>query len=180
MEKLNEHDNDMLTFLEDDENSVSEVCNPWKLLIVDDEEEIHNITSIVLNGFTYDRRSLIFLHAYSGNEAEEIVKENPDIAIILLDVVMEKEDSGLRVVKHIRDKLMNKYVRIILRTGQPGQAPEQHVIENYDINDYKEKTELTAQKLITSIVASLRTYESMQTVVRTKCGIGAKGIEKDC
>ncbi len=174
METLNEKDNDFLTFLDDDDSSDSDIINPWKLLIVDDDEEIHNITSIVLSGFTYDSRSLIFLHAYSGNEAEQIVKNNPDIAVILLDVVMETEDSGLKVVKHIRNKLMNKYVRIILRTGQPGQAPEQHVIENYDINDYKEKTELTAQKLVTSIVASLRTYESMQTIVKLNAELEQK------
>ncbi len=174
METLNDKDTDFLTFLDDDDSSESDMSNPWKLLIVDDDEEIHNITSIVLSGFSYDSRSLLFLHAYSGDEAEMIVKDNPDIAVILLDVVMETEDSGLKVVKHIRNKLMNKYVRIILRTGQPGQAPEQHVIENYDINDYKEKTELTAQKLVTSIVASLRTYESMQTIVRLNAELEQK------
>jgi serine phosphatase RsbU (regulator of sigma subunit) len=139
---------------------------PWKLLIVDDEIEIHKITKLVLGNFTFQNRNLHMLSAYSAKEAKSIFKEHPDIAVILLDVVMEHDESGLAFVRYIRENIKNEMVRIILRTGQPGQAPEKEVVENYDINDYKEKTELTSQKLVTSIIASLRSYTGILTIAQ--------------
>lgn len=142
------------------------LLSPWKLLIVDDDPEIHEITNLVLTDFTFEKRPIQFFHAYSDQEARQLIDEHPDTAIILLDVVMEADDSGLQFVKHIRNTLSNKFVRIILRTGQPGQAPEREVIENYDINDYKEKTELTAQKLVTAMMSSLRSYAGILTIAK--------------
>lgn len=143
----------------------------WKVLIVDDEEEIHHVTKLVMGGFSYNGKKLQFLSAYTGEEARRLVVENPDTAVILLDVVMEEYDSGLKVVRYIRNELKNKFVRIILRTGQPGQAPEEKVIFEYDINDYKEKTEITAQKLLTVMVSALRTYNDMLTIEANRQGL---------
>jgi len=134
---------------------------PFKVMVVDDEEEIHTITSFVLNGFTYMGRELQFLNAYSGEEAKKLIVENPDTALILLDVIMEDDDSGLQVAKYIRDEIKNRYVRIVLRTGQPGYFPEKEIIAEFDINDYKEKTELTATKLFTLTYSSIRSYEAL-------------------
>lgn len=146
---------------------------PWKILIVDDEEGIHQVTSLALKHFTFDNRELALFHAYSAGEALEHLLANPDIAIILLDVVMESEHAGLHLVKKIRQELNNTNVRIVLRTGQPGQAPERDVIQNYDINDYKTKTELTANKLFTLIYATLRAYRDIISLEKSR-----KGLEK--
>ncbi len=145
--------------------------DPWKVLIVDDEEEVHTITTLVLRQFQYDGSPLEFLHAYNGDEAKKLITDNPDIAVILLDVVMEKEDAGLEVVEFVRKELGNSFVRIILRTGQPGQAPEEKIIVDYDINDYKEKTELSSQKLFTVMLSSLRTYRHMLTIDANREGL---------
>jgi two-component system sensor histidine kinase ChiS len=133
----------------------------WKIIVVDDEAEIHNVTKLVLNDFTFDGKSLTFISAYSGEEAKGLIEKHPDTALILLDVVMETDDAGLEVVKYIRDVMGNLLVRIILRTGQPGQAPEDVVIIHYDINDYKTKTELTTRKLFTAIVSALRAFRAL-------------------
>jgi len=138
----------------------------WKILIVDDEEDIHSVTRIALKGFTFRGKSIEFYDAYSAKEAEEILKEHPDIALILLDVVMETTNAGLDLVKVIREKLGNKVTQIIVRTGQPGHAPEREVIISYEINDYKTKTELTSVKLFTVALASLRAYDSIQQIGR--------------
>ncbi|QTH64148.1 DUF3369 domain-containing protein [Psychrosphaera ytuae] len=143
----------------------------WKILIVDDEESIHNVTELALSGFTFAEKPLTFLHAYSAKEAEQVLKREPDIAVTLLDVVMESESAGLDLVDVIRTKLDNHHVRIILRTGQPGQAPEYDVIKKYDINDYKEKTELTNQKLNTVIYSALRSYRDITAINRTRMGL---------
>lgn len=143
----------------------------WKVIIADDEEEIHSVTKMVLGSYTFDDQGLEFLSAYTGRETRDLIRDNPDTAIILLDVVMEKENSGLETVKWIREELKNSFVRIVLRTGQPGQAPEKQVIRNYDINDYKEKTELTDQKLFTTITSSIRSFRDIKTIDRNKRGL---------
>jgi response regulator RpfG family c-di-GMP phosphodiesterase len=137
---------------------------PWKVLLVDDEPDIHDITKLTLSRFRLDGRALAFLHAYSGVEAKEMLAREPDIALVFLDVVMEKEDSGLEVARWMREDLNNQFTRIVLRTGQPGQAPEERVIVNYDINDYKEKTELDRTKLFTTTFAALRAYRDIMKV----------------
>ena len=83
---------------------------------------------------------------------------------MFLDVVMEREDSGLEVARWMREDLDNQFTRIVLRTGQPGQAPEERVIVDYDINDYKEKTELDRTKLFTTTFAALRAYRDIMKV----------------
>jgi len=145
----------------------------WKVLIVDDEEEVHQITRAVLSKFDYENRKIECISAFSGKEAIAKLQEYSDIALVLLDVVMETEDAGLIAVKRIREELENKLVRIILRTGQPGSAPEQEVIRDYDINDYKEKTELTAAKLYTAVISSLRAYRDVSVIEQNRQGLKA-------
>lgn len=156
--------NDELFFADESREVDKEKLQPWKLLIVDDDEEIHRITKMAMQDFSFEGRGIDFISAYSGVEAKSILKENPDTAIVLLDVVMESIDSGLDVVRHVREILGNQFIRIILRTGRPGHAPERKVISEYDINDYKEKTELTIQKLTSSIISALRTYHELHVI----------------
>lgn len=164
---------DDFLFAEEPE-AINEMLNgSWKVLIVDDEPEVHAVTKLALSDFTFQNKNLAFFSAYSGIEAKELIKQHPDTAIILLDVVMETDDAGLLVARYIREELHNEHVRIILRTGQPGQAPERQVIINYDINDYKSKTELTAQKLFTVIISSLRSYRDITSLEQSR-----KGLEK--
>lgn len=144
---------------------------PWKILIVDDDEEVHSITKLALRNFRFTNRSLAFLHAYSGAEAVEILANNPDIAVCLLDVVMETDNAGLVTASAIRSELKNTFVRIVLRTGQPGQAPEETIISEYDINDYKEKTELTRGKLQTLMYSCLRSYRDIVALDRSRQGL---------
>ena len=138
----------------------------WKIMVVDDEEEVHSITRLVLRGFSFDGLDSVLLSCYSGEDAKRLIQEHPDTAVMLLDVVMETDQAGLDVVRFVRKELCNGLVRIILRTGQPGQAPEWRVIVEYDINDYKEKNELTAQKLVTAITSALRSYKDLRTIER--------------
>lgn len=144
---------------------------PWVVLIVDDDAEVHAITRVVLGDVQFEGRPIHFLSAYSAAEARQVLVTEQDISAILLDVVMETDDAGLRLVRFIREELGNHQVRIILRTGQPGQAPEREVIVNYDINDYKAKSELTSQKLFTATVAALRSYQHIATIEQSRRGL---------
>lgn len=149
---------------EGNESSDSSSTDTWKVMIVDDEDEIHTVTRFALSDYEYQGKSLEFIDAYTGAEAQQILAERKDIAVMLLDVVMESHDAGLQTVKHVREQLDNHFVRIILRTGQPGQAPEESVITDYDINDYKNKTELTDKRLFTTITTGLRSYADIMAI----------------
>jgi len=144
---------------------------PWNVLVVDDEEQVHNITTLVLGRYQFEDRKLNFIHAYSAQEAREILNSHDDIALVLLDVVMESDQAGLHLAKYIRQDLKNKFTRIVLRTGQPGQAPEESVIADYDINDYKDKTELTATKLKTLMYSTLRSYRDIVALEENRKGL---------
>lgn len=144
---------------------------PWKILIVDDEEEVHGVTKLALSGCLFHGRPLAFLDAYSGEGAVQMMRDHPDVAIALMDVVMEHDHAGLDAVQRIRQDLGNRRVRIILRTGQPGQAPEREVVSRYDIDDYKEKTELTAKKLFTVVHTGLSHYRELSALERSKDGL---------
>ena len=164
------HDDDLLFAAETSAGNLPSK-KPWKVIIADDEEEIHTVTRMVLEGFSFEERGLQILGAYSGQDTRLMLRDHPDTALLLLDVVMERETSGLEVAKYVREVLKNRFVRIIMRTGQPGQAPERQVTMLYDINDYKEKTELTAQKLFTTVVSSLRAYRDLRTIERHRKGL---------
>ena len=151
--------------------SIGSTASCWKILLVDDEPEIHDVTRLVLNNFRFEDRPLQVLSAMSAEEARRYLAVHDDIAVILLDVVMESDQAGLVLVDYIRNVIGNGNVRIVLRTGQPGQAPEHDVIVRYDINDYKEKTELTAQKLSTTLFASLRSYRDIMAIEANKRGL---------
>lgn len=154
--------NDFL-FTDHEEESVTErvPTGYWDILIVDDDPEIHSVTKLALSGVEFWGKALRFHHAYSGAEAVKLLSNTNDVSVLLLDVVMESDDAGLKVVKEVRDTLQNHNVRIILRTGQPGYAPEEQVIRDYDINDYKTKTELTRSKLVTALITAIRSYEQV-------------------
>lgn len=147
-------------------NIVTEDSGLWKLMVIDDDESTHDVTSLVLDDFTYLGRKLQIIDGYSGHDLRQLLEQHPDTAVLLLDVVMETEDAGLEAVKYIRDELKNNFIRIILRTGQPGKAPEKDIITQYDINDYKEKSDLTAIKLNTSLIVALRTYQDLKKIQR--------------
>jgi len=150
--------------LKKDSKQLAAINDSWKILIVDDEEDVHTVTRMALRRLVFEGRNMEFLSAYSAAEAKELLHSHTNVAVILLDVVMEDDTAGLSLVSYIRRNLENTMVRIIIRTGDPGQAPEEHVIMDYDINDYREKTELTTQRLRTAVVTALRSFRDLSTI----------------
>ncbi len=166
--------NDDFLFIDDSEEDEildDQTSDSWKVLIVDDDPEIHSVTQLALSDLIVLGQRLEYLHAYSGKDACQLIESNDDIVLVLLDVVMETDDAGLNVVKHIREVLTRSDIRIVLRTGQPGYAPEESVIKDYDINDYKTKTELTRRKLVTTVYAAIRSYQQISSVTQNRIGL---------
>lgn len=167
-------DNDEIPFADEAEAADAfppRGLKPWKIVIVDDEPDVHTITRMAMEGETFEGRPMEFFSAYSARDARTLLGEHPDAAVVLLDVVMEAGDSGLVLIRYIREILRNRLIRIILRTGRPGEAPQRRVIAEYDINDYKEKSELTVQKLYSSIITAIRSFRDLRTIDRNRRGL---------
>jgi signal transduction histidine kinase/CheY-like chemotaxis protein len=163
-------EDDILQIIED-QVPLQETGPRWKIAVIDDDPAVHDGTRFALSDFVLDGQRIEILSASSAAEGRDLLTSHPDIAAVLLDVIMETDNAGLDLVHFIRHTLKNETVRIILRTGQPGQAPERQVIVAYDINDYKAKTELTADKLFTTLAAALRSYQQLQRMVETRRGL---------
>lgn len=150
-----------ISIIEDQALAKTGGAPPWRLLVVDDDETVHQATRFALDDFIFEGRELEIISAYSASEAQTVITTGQEPAMILLDVVMETETIGLDLVRWIREKQSNSNIRIVLRTGQPGYAPELQVVRDYDINDYKEKNQMTASMLVTTVYAALRSYRDI-------------------
>jgi len=173
-------DNNLFRFAAEppvDNAAASRLQQTWKIMLVDDEPCVHQATKIALKFFTFKGRSLSFISAYSAAEAKRLIATHPDTVLILLDVIMNTQDAGLKVAKYIREELRNTTVRIVLRTGQPGRVPEESVVVNYDINDYKTKLELTQEKLFTTIVSSIRAYCDLIALSKSQAALAQANSE---
>ncbi len=163
-------DSDLMNFADEPDSDLSggefdgHSIKSWRVLITDDEKDVHSATAFALRNTEILGRPLEFFHAYSGQEAMTLLKEVKDIAVILLDVVMETPNSGLDLVHIIRHELGIHDARIILRTGQPNQAPEIEIIRDYDINDYKLKSELNQTKLYAALTTAIRSYNQIRAI----------------
>lgn len=146
----------------------TELEGSWNVLVVDDEEQVHEITRLAFNDFVYSRKNLNFISAFSGAQAISLLKENQNIHVVLLDIIMESDSAGLEVVEFIRNTLSNRLIRIIIRSGEHGQKNQRFIVDNYDINDYREKSELTMEQFYTSLRTALVQYEQFEELDRKK------------
>ncbi len=165
-ETVSDTSNSPLGLVANEKNHLLSRFNPtpaWKVMIVDDEPEIHQVTEFALANNLFQERPITLVSAYSAEEAKSLLIKHPDIALIFLDVVMEKNHSGLQLTRYIRNTLKNDRVQIIIRTGQPGEAPEKEIVTNYDINDYRLKVECTEHKLYAIMTTSLRAYYDLMS-----------------
>ncbi|MCW8831700.1 MAG: DUF3369 domain-containing protein, partial [Colwellia sp.] len=153
--------------LNTDEKVIKKAQKKWRILIVDDDESVHHVTKLVLADAVIESRSLDIVSVYSMDEAKKTLVNDDDFCMAFVDVVMETDHAGLELVQWIREDLKNQAIRLVLRTGQAGSAPEAKVIKDFDINDYKEKTDFTASKMITTVYASIRAYRDIMTIQRS-------------
>ncbi len=144
-----------------------------KILVIDDDPDVHVISRMTLKSLTFQRRGVDILSASSAREGLKVLRTVPNIAVVLLDVVMENDRSGLAACEQIRGQQGNTFVRILLRTGQPGAAPERDVIHKYDIDGYLSKGELTAARLYSAVRTSLKAYTELAVLEQRRLAFEA-------
>jgi CheY-like chemotaxis protein len=129
----------------------------WKILVADDSQSVLDLSDMVLAGVVFDRRPVSLFFATSATEAQRVLSEygHENFALALIDVVMEDESAGLRLVKHIRATLGNRTMRLILRTGQPRPALPESALLHYDIDDFRSKADLRTDQLVTLVISAL-------------------------
>jgi len=132
-----------------------------RVLVVDDEPDVLAVTRLSLRGMRHGGRPVELITATSGARAVVAMRADPGIAVVLLDVVMETDTAGLDACRAIREELGNRFVRILLRTGQPGAAPERATIDDYDIDGYLPKAELTTTRLYAAVRTALKAFEEL-------------------
>lgn len=137
-----------------------------RVLVVDDEPDVAAVTRLSLRTLRYGGRAVELITAATGAEAVTAMRTRPDTSVILLDVVMESSTAGLDACRTIREDLDNRFVRILLRTGQPGVAPERATIDEYDIDGYLPKAELSSTRLYVAVRTALKAYEELVEVER--------------
>ena len=140
----------------------------WKVLIVDDDDDIHSITKLILRKIKVDNKPIEFINAYSFTEAKKAIQENKDIAMTLVDIIMEDSESGIKIVNYIRNELAISDMRIVIRTGQPGHQNEDQIFLNHEINDLRYKDQLTSNQLITCVVGAIRSFRDILTARSTQ------------
>ena len=168
----NSSEDDLFRFSDDEPDAGALLSSrPWRVLVIDDDADVHQATRFSLEGVELFGRPLELLHAFSALEARRLLADTTDIAVVLLDVVMETPDAGLGLIDYIRSTLDMTETRIVLRTGQPGYAPEHETLLKYDINDYKTKSELTHHKLLTAITTTVRAYQQLCLIEASRRGL---------
>ena len=142
-------DDEYISFL-DDEEATSNLTSltPWKILVTDDDPTVHDSTVLALNSVTIHGRPIEFIHAYSASESRIKLLANPDTSLILLDVVMETMDAGLRLVETIRNELKLPKLRIVIRSGQPGEDDTAHESYRTYVDRFTIKSKITRAALI--------------------------------
>lgn len=164
---------DLLRLIDEpsDVDAIPRGRKPWVVVVVDDDPLVHEVTRVVLADFHFEGRALEFLSASSAREARDFFLRRTDIAVALVDVVMESETAGLDLVRFVREEAGRHLTRLVLRTGQPGLAPEDQIIHRYDLHDYWEKTELSARKLVTVVHSALRAYRDLLALETSRQGV---------
>jgi len=143
----------------------------FTILSVDDDPEFQHSLRLALANFTFHDAPIRILSVNSAGAAARLLAEGEEVALVILDVVMETDDAGLRLVRSIREVLGNAEVRVVLVTGQPGLAPMKQSLSQLDISDYWLKTDLTVERLHGILMSNLRTWEQIRALGRARKGL---------
>ncbi|MGB0215931.1 MAG: EAL domain-containing protein [Alteromonas oceani] len=143
----------------------------WVVLSVEDNQPYQDVLESALQEVAFEGRKIELLRASSAASAATILSKRQDISLILLDIVMETDDAGFYLIDTIRNVIGDELVRIVVLTGQPGVKPHDKAINEYNISEYWNKTDLSADKLKSVVVSNLRTWQISQELQIARRGL---------
>ena len=150
-------ESDDLIFEEESEGGKSsDHFGVWKILMIDDDEQVHQSTVLALGDEVVLGRKLSFDHARSAKEALDIMNKGdsiPDLAFV--DMVMETPDAGLRFAMAAKESTSWSSVKILLRSGQPGFSNEMEKARSLGVEGFAQKASISRSVLISALVELL-------------------------
>ena len=152
------NDDDELTF-EDEEVELETdgaLFEHWTVLMIDDDEQVHQSTVLALGGEMVLGKRLRFEHARSAKEGIQKIESGsapPDLAFV--DMVMESPDAGLRFAKCAKSNPQWASVKILLRSGQPGFSNEMEQARSIGVEGFAQKASISRSILIQALVELL-------------------------
>jgi CheY-like chemotaxis protein len=156
--------NEPLLFIDDsneDEQLITYDDTCWKVLVIDDDENIHRSTRLALDKFLFDGKPLLINSTYSASEAKEWLNHNQNVALVIVDSTLETVFAGFDIIRHIRETMGNRLIRIIFRTDHTGDLPEQKVVLDQEIDGFLTKDDITSQRLTVMVTTILRSYRDL-------------------
>lgn len=133
----------------------------WRVLVVDSHPDVHAAARAALAGQTLFDRPVEFIHASSEDEALALLLREQDVAMVLLEADTPGQDGGQCLLDYIRNSAGLRNTRIVLRTGNQGQAPGLEALLRYDINDHCTSAGLTPERLRMMVVTAVRSYRQL-------------------
>jgi len=134
----------------------------WKILCVDRISPESDMTKLLLEKMFFLQRPLQVMKASSTGNAEIILQETQDIAVILIDMEEDKA-QGLEFIRNVRELYRNYKVRIILRTGYPDTLPSRQEVESYRIDDYIPKEIVSERQIEIAVMTAIRAHHQIIT-----------------
>lgn len=144
---------------------------PFSILVVDGTSALPDLAREALTNLSVDGVGIRLIGAASAAEARQALYDHPEIAVILLELVLEHERAGLDLISHIRNDLGNQRTRIVVCTAHPDAISEEEVIGGADVSDYRAKAELSPRALRTAVTGQLRAFASLQALAAGRKGL---------
>lgn len=140
----------------------------WNILIVDEDESTHLRIKENTKDLKFEDMDIIYYSAYTIKEAVSILKEEDEMALVLIDVNIGGKDLGLKLVSYIREGLDLLDIRIVIMLEDEHFNFKEDLILEYDINGYGKKSEFFYHKIKTLIVSALRSYRDIRRIRNNK------------
>jgi len=131
-----------------------------KILIVDDSDFTHRKLTEYLSKLKLPEDEIEIIHCYNTEEFKSIFQPD-NFALVITDLVMEKELSGIDVINYIRHISKDERVRILLMTEHPEKVPQELLMREYDVNGYIEKQSIGEFSIVIQVRALLKAYKDM-------------------
>jgi len=117
-----------------------------EVLVVDDEKDIYIATRLALKLLEYEGIDVTVSYSDSATAAIQMIESNR-YDLIFLDIIMETIHAGYKVIEYIKKRCSYKQIKIFVRSGKPGNIPEEYMSLIDSIDGYIHKTDCTMDKL---------------------------------
>lgn len=149
---------DALLFADEAEEQAGAQSGDWQILLVDDEPDMHAITTLTLSELRWGGRGLAFSSAYTISEAKELLAKNT-YAAMLVDVQIDGEDAAQLLTEYLRREVGEPATRVIVRSGDHNYSPAWLRDPAMDVAAFVDKSLGTVERLRSTLTEALIDFD---------------------